>query len=186
MIFAHFRTNNNEANVFLVACPETRKAFLIDAGSFDPRIRKFIADKGLQLSGIFITHNHYDHTDGLADMIEEYDPQVFAGISSINSLPAKKLHQDDSIEIGKMQGRCIMLPGHTPESMGLVLPGMVFTGDALFSGSIGGTANIHNMAIEIDHIRRHLFTLPEDYLVHTGHGPTSTIGIEKRHNPFFV
>ena len=187
MICAHFLDiETNEANMFLVACTETRKAMLIDAASFDPRIPAFLDDNKLTLESIFITHTHYDHVGGLAEFVRNYHPTVYAGVSDVNGINTQKIGHGTKICLWNTEARVVALPGHTLESMGLFFPGMVFTGDALFSGSIGGTANIHNKAVEIDAIRKHIFTLPDDTLIHTGHGPSSTVGIEKKYNPFFV
>lgn len=187
MIFAHFLDiETNEANMFLVACPEMRKAMLIDAASFDPRIPVFLDQNGLTLESIFITHTHYDHVGGLAEFVRNYHPTVYAGVSDVNGINTQKIGHNTKICLSNIETRAVALPGHTQEAMGLVFPGMVFTGDALFSGSIGGTANIHNKAVEIDAIRKHIFTLSDDTLIHTGHGPSSTVGIERKYNPFFV
>ena len=187
MIFAHFLVVEvNEANMFLVACFETHKAMLIDAAAFDPRIPAFLEKHELTLESVFITHTHYDHVSGLAEFVHAYNPVIYAGVSTIANIPAQKVAHNESITLGNIEAHTVALPGHTPEAIGIVFPGMVFTGDALFSGSIGGTANIHNKAIEIDAIRKHIFTLPEDTLIHTGHGPSSTVAIEKNYNPFFV
>ena len=187
MIFAHFLDiATNESNMFLVACPETRQAILIDAASFDTRIPAFLNNNNLTLKAIFITHSHYDHTGGLSEFVHRFNPVVYAGVLDINGIPTLKIGHDSKLQFGNIEGRFIALPGHTQESMGLVVPGMVFTGDAIFAGSIGGAANIHNQAIEINAIRNHVFTLPDDTLIHTGHGPSSTVSIEKKHNPFFV
>jgi hydroxyacylglutathione hydrolase len=187
VIFAHFlNIEINEANMFVVACPETHKALLVDAASFEPRIPAFLQEQGLSLEAIFITHTHYDHIGGLAEFVKRFTSTVYAGVPSIEGITARKVVHGETIVIGALNAHVVALPGHTPEAIGLVFPDMVFTGDALFSGSIGGTANIHNKAVEIDAIRKHIFTLPDDTLIHTGHGPSSTVEIEKNHNPFFV
>lgn len=172
--------------MFIVACPEKRAAMLIDAAAYDRRIPIFLESHNLTLESVFITHAHYDHVSGLAEVIRLHKPTVYAGIPQVADISAQVVKNDAAIEIGAIKGRVVELPGHTPEAIGLILPGMAFTGDALFAGSIGGTASLHDKAIEIDHIRRRLFSLPDDCLIHTGHGPSSTIAVEKKYNPFFV
>ena len=186
MIFAHFMTDVNEANVFVAACEETREALLVDAASFDPRIKAFLKAQRLELKTIFITHDHYDHVSGLRDFVKEYHPVVYAARGNLGDVHAQVVGQDNTIRIGHIEGKVIDLAGHTLTSIGLVLPGMVFSGDALFAGSIGGTTNEQDRDREIGLIRKHIFTLPDDYQVHTGHGPSTTVWIEETYNPFFV
>ena len=186
MIFAHLLTDVNEANMFIIACEKTRRALLVDAASFDPRIQSFLEAHDLSLESVFITHDHYDHTGELAAITHAFKPAVYAGAASVAGIPVACVKQDDALTLGDIEMRVIELPGHTHESIGLVLPDMVFTGDALFAGSIGGTVNERAKKREIDAIRNQVFSLPDDYLVHTGHGPSSTVGVEKRYNPFFV
>jgi glyoxylase-like metal-dependent hydrolase (beta-lactamase superfamily II) len=88
--------------------------------------------------------------------------------------------------VGKLTGTVLATQGHTLDSISLAFPGLVFTGDALFSGSIGGTSSPRNAQQEIDHVRRNILSLPDDYEIHPGHGPSSTVAIERNHNPFFV
>ncbi len=186
MILAHFLTDVNEANIFLVACLERRKALLIDAACFDRRIPRFLDKHGLELEGIFITHDHYDHTGGLLEILRRYTAVIYAGKDTINGIPARVVRQDDKVIFGHLEGRVIELPGHIPYSVGLVLPGAVFTGDALFAGSIGGTSNERDRMLEIEYIQKNVFTLPDTCRIYTGHGPASTVFIEKTYNPFFV
>ncbi len=186
MIFAHFLIPEvNEANVFCVACPETRRAMLIDAAALDPRIPEFLQAHDLALEAVFITHTHYDHVGGLAEIVAKYAPTVYAGVAEVDGVAAHRVKHDERIALGTLEARAVALPGHTPEGMGLVFPGMAFTGDALFAGSIGGTTSSSQKTTEMDAIRNHLFTLPDEYLIHTGHGPSSTIAVEKTYNPFF-
>ncbi len=187
MIFAHFLVPEvNEANMFLIACPKDRVAMLIDAAAYDQRIPEFLQRHDLRLAAVFITHAHYDHVGALTEIVDKYEPTVYAGIGNINAVSTKVVRHDDLIPLGSIETRVVQLHGHTPTAIGLVVPGMVFTGDALFAGSIGGTTSLHDKATEIHNIRENLFTLPDDYLVHTGHGPSSTIAVEKKYNPFFV
>lgn len=185
MIFAHFLTDINEANMFLVACPTTKKALLVDAACLDPRLEPFLEKHQITLESVFITHDHYDHTGGIEEIAKRFGIEIIAGQEQIRGLKARIVRQNDKIVAGTIEGRVVELPGHTPSSVGLVLPGMVFTGDALFAGSIGGVANDHERNREMAHIQKNVFTLPDDYLIHTGHGPSSTVYIEKTFNPFF-
>ncbi|HOC68699.1 MAG TPA: MBL fold metallo-hydrolase [Candidatus Hydrogenedentes bacterium] len=186
MILAHFLTEVNEANMYVVACPESRKALLIDAACFDRRIEMFIEEHHLMLEGVFITHDHYDHTGGVQDILRCHDARVYAGKDSIDGISAQAVRQDDKIIVGHLEGRVVELPGHIPYSVGLVFPGVVFTGDALFAGSIGGTASERDRALEIEYIQKHVFILAETCRIYPGHGPASTVFIEKNYNPFFA
>ena len=185
MIFRHFLLKVYEANAFIVGCRETRQALLVDAGDFDADIAEFLAANNLTLAKVFITHDHYDHTDALPEIVERYRPQVYAGKDRIAGVSAEPVGNGDEIPVGKFTGRVLSTPGHTPDGLSLAFPGMVFTGDALFAGSVGGTGSARLARQQIDHIRKHIFTLPPETEIHTGHGPSSTVAIESRFNPFF-
>lgn len=185
MILAQFLIEVNEANAFIVGCEKTREAMLIDAGACDPRFEDFLSQHNLKLTKILITHDHYDHTDGLAALLKRFDAQVFSYSGLVGGCPTAKLGHGDTLVLGETQGKIVHTPGHTPDGISLILPGMVFTGDALFSGSVGGTASEADAKLQIEHIRRYIFALPDDYEVHAGHGPSSRVGIERRYNPFF-
>jgi glyoxylase-like metal-dependent hydrolase (beta-lactamase superfamily II) len=186
MIFRHFLLGVNEANAFVAACEETRDAVLVDVGDIDPRIVDFLEENRLRLTTIFITHDHYDHTGGLSEAVAQYDATVLSAKGAVGGRKARRVGHGEEIRVGRLVGKVLATPGHTPDSISLALPGMVFTGDALFSGSIGGITSPRDAQIEIDHIRRNIFTLPDDYEIHPGHGPSSVVGVEKRCNPFFV
>lgn len=186
MRVAHFLTDVNEANMFLAWCTHTQCALLIDAPVPDPRLISFIQEQNLTLKGIFVTHDHYDHISGVADILKTFSCPVYAGKPEVGGIRSKHVVHGDEIQIGNLKGNVISLPGHTLASIGLVIGTSVFTGDALFAGSIGGVSSETNRAIEIDHIKKNVFVLPDDYLIHTGHGPSSTVYIEKHFNPFFL
>ncbi|MFA6242615.1 MAG: MBL fold metallo-hydrolase [Candidatus Hydrogenedentales bacterium] len=186
MIVRRFLLDVNEANAFLVVCEETKEAMLVDAGAFAPAIAEYIAAYNLKLSQVFVTHDHYDHTDGLASIVARYGAKVFAGKHSVGGCDAIRVSHGGTVRVGRIEGTVRETPGHTPEGISLVIPGHVFTGDALFAGSVGGTSSPENAKRQIDAIRKHIFALPPDTQIHTGHGPSSTVAIESGFNPFFV
>ncbi len=186
MIVRHFLLDVNEANVFIVACEETGEAVLVDAGAFDEAVPAFLKDRGLTLKKVFITHNHFDHTDGLREYVSRFDAEVVAGIKSVAGCPATRVRHGDTVRVGTLSGTVLETPGHTPEGVSLAFPGHVFTGDALFAGSVGGTSSEADKQRQLDAIRAHIFTLPPDTEIHVGHGPSSTVAIESQYNPFFV
>lgn len=186
MILRPFLLDVNEANAYVVGCPATREALLVDAGDFDFRIVDFIAENRLRLSAIFITHDHYDHTGGLPGYAGEYSARVLSAMGKVGgkfSIPAQ---HGDNICVGDIVGRVCKTSGHTPDSISLVLPGMVFTGDALFAGSIGGTYSQEQAREEKENVREHILSLPDDYVIYPGHGPASLVWVERSANPFFV
>ena len=186
MIFGQFRLDVNESNAFVVGCEESGDAILIDAAEFPPRMAAFLKAHQLKLTKVLITHDHYDHTGGLEKVLADYPATVYSGKDSVAGYATTQVKGGEEIRVGNTVGRVIALPGHTHFQVGLVLPGMVFTGDALFAGSVGGTFSDGDQQHELVSIEREVFSLPDDTLIHTGHGPSSTVGIEKRFNPFFV
>jgi len=185
LMVAQFVTDNHEANCWVAACSETRQAVVVDVPCHDPRVLRYLDAHGLRVAGVFITHAHYDHVDGLADLLAKHHAPVYAAVSQPGGVRATVVKAGCEITLGEAKGRVVETPGHTPESVCLILPGVAFTGDALFCGSIGGTTNDRDKQQEINAVREHLFSLPEDFLICPGHGPSSTVGVEKRFNPFF-
>lgn len=187
MIVRHFLLDVNEVNAFVVGCPETKEAMLIDAGAYDDAVAQFLEEQGLTLKTVFITHDHYDHTDGLGEYVTRYSADVIASIPTVQGHKvAKQVKHGDQVHVGNLIGTVYETPGHTPEGVSLAFPGCVFTGDALFAGSVGGTASEADKQRQLDAIRKYIFTLPPETQVHVGHGPSSTVAIESRYNPFFV
>lgn len=186
MIFAQFRMEALEANTFIVGCTRTREALLVDAGEGDPkRFRRFLDRHGLTLTTVFITHHHYDHVDGLAAIVKEFSPTVYSALGHAGGVDTLRIAHGDTLSFGTFTGRVAATPGHTEDGLTLIFPGFAFTGDALFAGSVGGTQNAALAELQRQHIREQIFTLPDETQLHVGHGPSTTVGIERRYNPFF-
>ena len=187
MIFHAFLLDENESNAYVLGCDETKQAILIDAGAPDPRIIDFVEEHALHLTTLLITHDHFDHTGGLHAFTTHFKHlTLVAGKDSVAGRSCRLAKHGDTLSVGRHEGRILATPGHTPDSISILFPGMVFTGDALFSGSIGGTHSEGQKELEISELRKHILSLPGDVEIYPGHGPASTVAIEREHNPFFI
>jgi len=190
-----------ETNCYLVADALTKEACLIDPGSGPYPIKSFINKEGLDLKFIINTHGHGDHIganaffgvpifihkldkDFLTDPGRNMSRLFMAGIVSPGA--EKLLEEGDTLSLGGLELKVLHTPGHTPGSVSLIMDGAVFTGDALFAGSIGRTDFEYGDQDQlIRSITQKLLTLKDDTIIYPGHGEPSTIGEEKKSNPFF-
>ena len=193
-----------QVNCFILADEKTKEAIVVDPGDDAQDILKVIKEKGLRVRYIVNTHAHFDHVGankavkdatGAELLLHEADAPVLAavaiqsrsfGMSPVSSPPPDRLlKHGDSIVAGDISLKVLHTPGHTPGGISLLEQGVVFTGDALFAGSIGRTdfpgGDLRTL---IRSIKTNLMTLPDDTKVFSGHGPASTIGDERRENPF--
>ncbi len=184
LIFRRFTVGSFGINGFLVADPETRIGVFIDPGGYSNEIEDFIKERQIQLNHLFITHDHWDHTQGLTEFSSRYNVQSYAGLGEVSDAK-HQLQGGDIIEIGHLKFQVLSTPGHTPNGISFYVQGCVFTGDALMCGSIGGTSTAKATQRQIESIQKHIFALPEETLVFPAHGPMTTVGTERHSNPFF-
>ncbi len=195
-----------ETNCYLVGCKETKKAAVIDPGGEDEvdLILNLLQKNNFSLKYILNTHGHIDHiagnnllkakTEALllihrldADMLVDANKNFssFMG-KKIYSPPADKLLKEgDEISLGTLNLIVIHTPGHTPGGISLVLNNIIFTGDTLFAEGIGRT-DLPGGSYQdlIKSIKEKLLVLSDDKIIYPGHGPDSTIGKERRTNPY--
>jgi len=193
-----------QVNCFILADEKTRDAVVIDPGDDAADILKIIKEKDLKVKFIVNTHGHFDHigankaikeATGAELLMHEGDAPVLAsaaqhsrafGMGPVSSPPADRyVKHGDMITAGEISLKVLHTPGHSPGGICLLEEGMVFTGDALFAGSIGRTdLPGGDLMTLLDSIRTSLMNLPDDTRVFSGHGPASTIGDERRENAF--
>lgn len=203
MLLKRMEVGSFAANCYLIACDETREAIVIDPGAEAKHILKMIEDANVKVKYIINTHGHVDHVGaneevraalGVPILIHEADGEMckkphaslasFIGKAEL-AQPDRLLTGGDQITVGNLTVDVIETPGHTLGSITLLADGNLFTGDTLFSGSIGRTDLPGGSFDEIIRsIKEKLLTFPDDTVVYPGHGPESTIADEKQYNPF--
>ena len=193
-----------QENCYILADPETGDAAIIDPGEESELILRRVETEGLSLRAVWLTHAHLDHILGVKDVVERSgaplpmhpaDRPLYDGIAEQGAwlgvtapqLPAPDhdLAHGDALQLGGFEFEVRHVPGHSPGSVAFVGHGVAIVGDAIFAGSVGrvdlpggdgGTL--------LASIRDQLMTLPDETIVYSGHGPETTIGAERRMNPF--
>lgn len=193
-------------NSYLVMDEDTHDAVVIDA-NFEPSEMVELAHKnGAKVKAILMTHTDVDHVAGLPVLLGEFGNVPVAvhdaerevlleGVPLRREFPSKlapidnvaSLREGEPYVAGSLAFDVLHTPGHSPGGVSLKIGNDAFTGDALFAGSIGRSdfQNANGRAL-IEGIRTKLLTLPDETVVYSGHGPASTIGKERRENPFLA
>jgi len=195
-----------ETNCYLIGCKKTKMAAVIDPGGEEKvdLILDILEKNNFSLKYIINTHGHIDHIDGNnllkaktkalllihrldADMLVDANKNFssFMGKEIYSPSADKLLEEGDEISLGTLNLIVIHTPGHTPGGISLVLNNIVFTGDTLFAGGIGRT-DLPGGSYQdlIKSIIEKLLILGDDKIIYPGHGPDSTIGEERRTNPY--
>ncbi len=195
-----------QCNCCILGCEATREALVIDPGDEVERILKALEKENLVLKAIFHTHAHLDHVGASAALARatgapillheadlplwEHVPEQAAafGFRAPSMAPVDRYLQDgESVSWGRDTGVVLHTPGHTPGSISLYVAAeaRLFSGDTLFAGSIGRTDLwMGDERAILRSIRERILTLPDETIVVPGHGPATSIGEERRSNPF--
>ena len=203
MILRKLELGSFGSNCYIIGDEATKEGMIIDPGDEGNVILKQVKSLGLNIKVIVLTHSHIDHIGGLEEVKKATGADIAIHQTEAPFLlkqpfrldfmpptppspPADRLLKEgDVITIGKLKFKILHTPGHTPGGICLVGDGIVFTGDTLFNFSIGRAdfpGSDYNQ--EMASIRNKLMTLPDDYKIYPGHGPASTIGMERKGNPF--
>ncbi len=194
-----------QTNCYVVGCEETKAGAIIDPGGHPERILAEVRRHRLAIRYVLNTHAHFDHTDanraivaatGAPLALHAADRPLLeaAGGASLFGLqadpgppPDLELHDGDELEVGRLRLQVLHTPGHTPGHVCFyeAKEGVLFGGDLLFHRGVGRTDLPGGSWPQLlDSIRRVLFALPDETVVYAGHGPATTIGEEKRFNPW--
>lgn len=196
-----------ETNAYLLSDAKSGEAVLVDApGEVWPEVRGLLEQEHCRLTELWLTHGHWDHMQGAAEVVRATGARVRAHaadramfltpqIMQSYLLPGMQLEpvevdqwmaQGDTFAALGLQIEVRHVPGHCPGNILFYLPAakLALVGDALFNGSIGRT-DLPGGSMEIlaDSIRRQIYTLPDETIVYPGHGPETTVSEEKTNNP---
>ena len=194
------------ANCYILGCKTSKAAAVIDPGDETDRILQVLAQEGLRAETIINTHGHFDHVGGNRRLkevtgaeliIHPLDAPMLGELSAAASSwgmvaedspgPDRTVDEGDTISIGTIQVEVIHTPGHTPGGICLHTEGHLFTGDTLFVGGIGRTDLPGvDTATLLASIREQILPLPDSMRLFPGHGPDTTVGLERRSNPFVL
>lgn len=194
-------------NAYIVGCEQTREAAVFDPGDEADRIIAAASRLELKITQIIATHAHIDHIGAVQDikqklgvpfklhkneeiLVKAYDQQCrmfgirFGAEPGIDTF----IEEGDEVRIGNLTARALLTPGHSPGGLSFLFegsPNRIIVGDTLFMASIGRTdligGDLHTL---INNIKNKILSLPDDTEVYSGHGPMTTVGKEKRFNPF--
>jgi hydroxyacylglutathione hydrolase len=193
-------------NCYVLGCENSREGVVVDPGDDTDRILDAVSRHGLKVVAVINTHGHFDHTGGNQRVITEtgaglliheldapmlaraVDTAAMFGLTAENSPPPSRfLTEGEFVAFGEYRLRVLHTPGHTLGGCSLHLEGMVFTGDTLFADSVGRTDFPGGSSVALGKsIREKLLILPDDTIVYPGHGPSTTIGRERKHNPYLT
>lgn len=194
-----------ETNCYIVGCEETKEAMVVDPGGDGQKILKALDDLQLKCKYIVLTHGHIDHILAIKEVVEATKAKVCIHKDDAIMLTSAKhnlsymmgedldfdaadvlLEENDIIEVGSLKVKVLHTPGHTLGGITLEVENVLFTGDALFKGSIGRTdfpGGSYSKLIE--GIKTKLLKFPPETIIYPGHNSFSTIGEEIKSNPFF-
>ena len=195
-----------QENCYVIGDEETGVGAIVDPGDEAARIALAVEQTNLEITQILITHAHIDHVGAVASLVDEYSCPVLMHAEAepmlgqlptqammmglrFGKVPAVDRHIEDEevIEVGGLQLRSLYTPGHAPGHLAFYIgsEGLLLSGDALFAGSVGRVdLPGGSMEVLMRSIEERLLTLPDETRVYPGHGPETTIGNERVHNPF--
>lgn len=190
-------------NTYLIADKNTREGAVIDPGGEIKDLMKYIKDNFIQVKYIILTHGHGDHIGCVPELKEATNACIIAHEDEKEILLDKKknlsyrmqcgstefdadkyVKEGDSIKLGDLRLKFIHTPGHTKGCMCIKVGNHMFTGDTLFAGSMGRTDLYSGDNKQIQKSLNRLKNYEDDIIVYPGHGPNTTMGIEKATNPY--
>ena len=178
-----------EVNSFVAWDPESRQAAVFDTGWFADDIIKLAEVEKLKVEHLMITHMHGDHVAAMGDLRKRW-PEIRLHTNNKGAPEKNQVRKGEPVRVGSLKITPRLTPGHAADGVTYVVEGwgdaaptVAVVGDAIFAGSMG--KDFETPALAQEKVRSEILELPEDTLICPGHGPLTTVGEERAHNPFF-
>ncbi|MBD3184686.1 MBL fold metallo-hydrolase [Candidatus Poribacteria bacterium] len=189
MIFEQIRAGGDRNFGYLIGDEKSKEAAVIDPSSDPASLHKAAEKHGLKIIYIIGTHGHGDHTSGIPSLKSKTGAKVVMSDKSQYDADLK-VKDGDVLKLGDTELKIIQTPGHTQDSMCILAEDKLMTGDTLFVGKVGGTYTEEDAEVEFNSLFNKLMKLDDHIEVYPGHdygtAPTSTIGNERKTNPFLL
>ena len=185
------RISNNvngwPVHAYVLKCEKSKQLAIIDTAANPKMVIERVKGYGLPVSAILLTHAHQDHVGGLSEIQQVFGAPTY--IHRNEPQPTSKralmlVSHGDIISVGALSIRVLDIPGHTAGGCAFQTRNTVFAGDSIFAGSVGNAFLAYDDLL--NNIRKSILSLPNDTYIFPGHGPSTTVGEEKAHNPFFA
>ena len=185
MIFKQIAVGGDNNFAYLIADEVSKEAAVVDPSNNPKLVLKIAKQHDLTIKYVLITHNHHDHTNGNRYILKNTEAKLVGADLGPDSL---KVSDGDVLTLGELELKIIATPGHTSDSICILVENKLITGDTLFVGFTGRTWSKEGAIQERNSIHNKLLTLADDIEVYPGHDYgiklSSTIGYEREHNPF--
>lgn len=170
------------SNSYLVGNEKTGEAIIVDPGPINTDLLNHIEKNLFKVVAVLVTHNHESHHRGLLTLLQIYDPKIYAADAELNGKRTVLLQGDGTFAAAGFAIRYFATPGHSPDSLMYQIEHVLFTGDSLSAGRLGGTNNVYGTRNLKAHLKNKLLSQKDSVIIMPGHGAPSTVGAERLFN----
>ncbi len=170
------------SNGYLVGNEKTGEAIIVDPGQINKELLDHIENNRFKVAAVLVTHNHESHHRGLQTLMQIYNPKIYAADAELNGRKTILLQGDGTFAAAGFAVRYYATPGHSPDSLMFQIEHLMFTGDSLSAGRLGGTNNSYGTRNLKTHLKNKMLNQDDSVIILPGHGCPSTIGAERLFN----
>ena len=170
------------SNGYMVGNEQTGEAIIVDPGLMNKELLAHIEKNHFRIDAVLVTHNHESHHRGLRTLLRIYNPKVYAADAELSGKRTILLQGDGTFAAAGFAVRYYATPGHSPDSLMYQIEQVLFTGDSLSAGRLGGTNNMYGTRNLQTHLKNKLLSQNDATIIMPGHGPPSTVGAERLFN----